>query len=262
MKTTQPIQSLDRGLILLETVAQARQPVSLSQLTLVLKIDRSSVFRLANTLKRRGYLAQMPDNKHYTLGSAVWRLAGLFNFGNVLLQVARAPIAALAENTGETTHLAIREGCQAVLIDRQLTAKAIGVAGVDSGAGVPLYCTSVGKALIADHDYDRLVRLFADRPLTKFTRRTITTLAKLAEECQSARRCGYAIDDEEEHEGVRCIGSPIRDASGEIVAAVGISAPVARLPRDRIKETGKKVAAAALEISHALGHGIAKEEAK
>lgn len=149
-----------------------------------------------------------------------------------------------------------------MLIDRQLTAKAIGVAGVGSGTGVPLYCTSVGKALIADHDSDRLARLFADRPLTRLTRRTITTLAGLAEACQRARERGYAVDDEEEHEGVRCIGAPIRDASGEIVAAVGISAPAARLPHDAINKTGTKVAATAREISRSLGYGSIKEEPK
>jgi len=262
MKTTQPIQSLNRGLILLETVANARQPVSLSQLALVLKIDRSSVFRLANTLKLRGFLAQLPDNKHYMLGSAVWQMAGLFNFGNVLLQLARDHVNALAADTGETIHLAIREGCRAILIDRQLTAKAIGVAGGGSGTHVPLYCTSVGKALLADFDYDRLIQLFGDKQLAKFTKRTITTLAKLAKECQNTCRRGYAVDNEEEHDGVRCIGAPIRDANGEIVASVGISAPVARLPQAFIKKTGTKVVATAVAISRALGHAAEKNEGK
>lgn len=252
--TTQPIQSLDRGLVLLETVANAGRPVSLSDLMSVLAIDRSSVFRLANTLKRRGFLAQMPDGKGYTLGSSVRRLASLFSFENVLLQVARPYVDALAADTGETTYVAIQEGAQAVLIERKITAQALGVMGVGLGTGIPLHCTGVGKALIADYDHERLVRMFGEGKLARLTKRTLTTLEALSEACGRTRTCGFALDDEEGHEGVRCIGAPIRDASGEVVAAVGISAPIARLPREAVKKVGARVVAAARAISRELGH--------
>lgn len=254
MKTTQPIQSLDRGLVLLETVANSRRPVSLSELMPILGIDRSSVFRLANTLKRRGFLAQIPDGKGYTLGSSVWRLASLFRFENVLLQVARPYVDALVANTGETTYVAVREGTQAMLIERQLTAQALGVMGAGSGTGIPLHCTGVGKALIVDFDYDRLVGLFGGSPLKRFTKRTITSLRTLAEACKRMRECGFAVDDEEGHEGVRCIGAPIRDVSGEVVAAVGISAPISRLPREAFKKMGIWVTETADAIGQQLGH--------
>ena len=206
-----------------------------------------------NDLVRRGFLVQVPDSKRYALGSSIWRLAALFRFENVLLQVARPYVDALADDTGETTHVAIREGTQALLLERQLTANVLGVAGAGSGTAMPLYCTSVGKALIADFDYDRLVQLFGGERLPRFTKRTITSVADLAEACKHARACGFAVDDEEEHEGVRCIGAPIRDASGEVVAAVGISAPVVRLPHDSIKKMGARVASAAKAISRELG---------
>ena len=254
MSATQPIQSLDRGLVLLEAVANARGPLSLSELMPVLGIDRSSVFRLANTLVRRGFLVQLPESKRYALGSSVWRLASLFRFENVLLQVARPYVDALAADAGETTHVAIRQGAKAVLIERQLTANVLGVTGAGLGAAVALHSTGVGKALIADFDRDGLAQLFGGEKLPRFTRFTITTAAALAEACQRTRACGYAVDDEEEHAGVRCIGAPIRDASGAVVAAVGISAPVARLPREAVKKAGARVAAAAAAIGRELGH--------
>lgn len=239
---------------MLEAVANARRPVSLSDLTPVLGIDRSSVFRLANTLTRRGFLTQVPDSRRYTLGSSIWRLASLFCFENILLQVARPHVDALAADTGETTHAAVRQGAQAVLIERQLTVNVLGVTGAGSGTAVALHSTGVGKALIADFDCDRLEQLFGGEQLARFTRHTITSVPELAEACKRARACGFAVDDEEEHEGVRCIGAPVRDASGAIVAAVGISAPVARLPRDAIKKKGARVAAAAAAISRDLGY--------
>ncbi len=256
MTTTQPIQSLDRGLVLLEAVANARGPVSLSELMPVLGIDRSSVFRLANTLVRRGFLAQVPESKRYTLGSSIWRLASLFRFENVLLQQARPHVDALAADTGETTHVAVRRGAQAVLIERQLTAKALGVTGAGSGTAVALHSTGVGKALIVDFDREGLCQLFGSEKLPRFTRRTITTIAALSDACRQARISGFAVDDEEEHEGVRCIGAPIRDASGAVVAAVGISAPVERLPHEAVRKMGGRVIAAADAISRELGHEV------
>lgn len=253
MQTTQPIQSLDRGLVLLEAIGNARRPVSLAELVPVLNIDRSSVFRLANTLARRGFLVQLPDSKRYSLGSAVWRLAASFRFENILLQVARTHVDALATDTGETTHVAIRQGAHALLIERQLTANVLGVAGAGSGTSVPLHSTSVGKALIADFDCEHLIQLFGGERLPRLTEHTITAVADLAEACKHTRACGFVVDDEEEHEGVRCIAAPIRDASGEVVAAVGISAPIVRLPGGSDKKVGMRVAAAAKAIGRELG---------
>jgi len=253
IRSTPPIQSLDRGLVILEAVASARKPVSLADLTPVLGIDRSSVFRLANTLKQRGFLTQLPDSKEYVLGSAIWRLASLFRFSDVLMQMAREHVNALAAPSGETTHLAIREGRQAMLIDHQLTAHPVGVAG-GSGFCVPLHCTSVGKALLTDYEHAQLAGLLGDAPLASLTKRTITSVAALAEECQRTRKRGFAVDDEEQNEGVRCVAAPIRDSSGQVVASIGISAPAARLPRDRFKGVGAEVMAVAREISRKLGY--------
>ena len=256
MKTTQPIQSLDRGLVLLESVANARRPVSLSELTPVLGVDRSSVFRLVNTLVRRGFLVQEADSKRYMLGSSIWRLASLFRFENVLLQVARPHVDALAADTGETTHVAIRQGAKAVLIERQLTANVLGVTGAGLGTAVSLHSTGVGKALIADFDHDRLVQLLGGERLPRFTRHTLVSAAKLADACKEgdARLRVCRGRRRRARRRIRCIGAPIRDASGQIVAAVGISAPITRLPREAVKKTGMRVAAAASAVSRELGH--------
>jgi IclR family acetate operon transcriptional repressor len=250
-KATQPIQSLDRGLIILEIVGQARRPVSVAELTPLLGIDRSSVFRLVNTLRMRGFLAQLPS-KEYVLGSAVWRLANRFQWSQGLTQIAREQVAALAAKTGETTHLVIQEGRQAVFVDQEVTAQPIGVSASFSRCE-PLHCTAVGRALVADCDKHALVELFGDAPLLAPTKRAIHTVADLAKECQRTRKRGYSIDDEEFHEGVRCLAAPIRDGSGRIVAAIGISAPIGRLPESRCSKVAQEVKRAAAQISEKLG---------
>ncbi len=252
-KATHPIQSLDRGLTILEIVGRARRPVSAAELTPVLGIDRSSVFRLANTLRMRGFLAQLPS-KEYVLGSAVWRLADRFQWSRGLTQIAREQVATLAAKTGETTHLVIQEGRQAVFVDQELTAQPIGVSG-SSGRCEPLHCTALGKALIADRDQQSLAELFGDAPLSAPTKRSIRTLAELAKECQRTRKRGFSIDDEEFHEGVRCLAAPIRDGSGRIVAAIGVSAPIGRLPESRCNKVAQEVKRAAAQISAKLGGG-------
>lgn len=252
-RPTPPIQSLDRGLVLLEAVADAGRPLSLVELTPILGLDRSSVFRLANTLRLRGFLIQLPESKQYALGSTIWRLASRLAFGNALVELAREPVNSLAGQTGETTHLAIRVNREAVLIDHRLTKRAVGVAG-GAGRCVPLHCTGVGRALLADCDHEHLIGLLGDAPLVRFTRRTISRLGDLADECRRVRERGFAIDDEEHDDGVRCVAAPVRDAGGQIVAAMGISAPVARLARDRLSAVGKMVMAAAADLGERLGY--------
>ena len=102
---TASIQSLDRGLFILEAVAKSADPVALGQLTDLLGIDRSSVFRLANTLRRRGFLANPDGRKDYVLGPSIWRLSRKHDWSNVLITFSHEHLRRLAVRTGETTHL-------------------------------------------------------------------------------------------------------------------------------------------------------------
>src|SRR5215471_9311633 len=178
-KETPPIQSLDRGLIILEAVANSSTPLSLSELTSVLEIDRSSVFRLANTLKRRGFLAYPAGRKDYILGPALWRLSHQYDWGTMLIRVSREHMKQLASQTNETAHLAVREGKHALFIDHAVANHVIAVSG-QTGESVPLYCTAHGKALLADLDEKELETLFGSGPLKQYTKQTIGTIAQLA----------------------------------------------------------------------------------
>lgn len=248
---TPPIQSLDRGLILLEAVSQSSRPVSLVELTTVLAIDPSSVYRLANTLRRRGFLAQVSGG--YVLGASAWRLANAYHWSTSLRELAREHLMALAAQVGETSHLSIRIGRQALSVHDELTHKPVVVA-LRPGRSEPLHSTAMGKALLADFDLEQLQRLFGDEPLTAYTPRTICSLAELAKECRRVKERGFAVDDQEMFAGVRCAAAPVRDSSGEIVAAISITAPLERLSlRDRFR-VGREVLCVAEQISAKLGY--------
>ena len=247
-KETPPIQSLDRGLVILEAVSKSSDPVSLAELTSLLGIDRSSAFRLANTLKRRGFLAYPAGRKDYILGSALWRLAHQYDWGNMLARVSREPLKKLATRTNETAHLAIREGKHALFIDHAAVNHVISVSG-QTGEMVPLYCTAHGKALLTDLDQQELKSLFGSAPLKTYTKQTVRTLAQLVDTCTQIRAQGFATDDGEYQEGVRCVAAPIRAHSGMIIGSIGISAPLLRFPKERYTAIGEQVRETADEIS-------------
>lgn len=254
--STPPIQSLDRGLVLLEAVSQSSQPVSLVELTALLDIDPSSVYRLANTLKRRGFLAQVSGG--YVLGASAWRLANSHHWSTSLRELAREHLAALAAQLGETSHLSIRIGRQALSVHDELTHRPVVVA-LRPGRSEPLHSTAMGKALLADFDLRQLENLFGEERLARYTPRTICSLAELADECRRTRQRGFAVDDQEMFEGVRCVAAPLRDASGQVVAAISITAPLERLSlRDRFR-VGRKVLRVAEQISSSLGSSADSE---
>jgi IclR family acetate operon transcriptional repressor len=127
----------------------------------------------------------------------------------------------------------------------------VSVAG-QTGEFAPLHCTAHGKALLADFDLGDLRGLLGRTPLHGYTRNTITSLTRLARVCRRVRSDGFALDDGEYLEEVRCVAAPIRDPQGEIVASVGISSPVTRLRNQRIAGAAAEVTAAARAISASL----------
>jgi IclR family transcriptional regulator, acetate operon repressor len=244
------IQSLDRGMIILEAVGRSRNPVRLTELAELLGIDRSNAFRLASTLKRRGFLACPDGRKDYILGPSVWRLSRKYDWSKMLIRVCHENLKSLAAQSGETAHLAVREGRQALFIDHVTSNHPISVSG-QTGEMVPLYCSAHGKALLADHKLTQLQARFGTVPLEAHTSHTIVSLDRLAAECAEIKVKGYAVDDQEYVEGIRCVAAPIR-TKGAVVASIGISAPLTRFPQRRYHVCGEQVKVVVEEITRIL----------
>jgi DNA-binding IclR family transcriptional regulator len=245
------VQSLDRGLTILQTVARSKQPVTLGELAELLDVDRSSVFRLAQTLRRRGFLTTPTGRKDYVLGSSMWTLSRQYDWSNMLVRVAHEELKSLAQGLNETAHLAIREGKSALFIDSVHARHVVAVAG-QAGELVPLYATAHGKALLTDLDKQALKALFGPKKLEKYTKTTITSVPSLAKECAEIRRRGYALDDAEFMDGVRCVAAPIRVADRTIVGSVGISAPASRFLKEHYPGNSARVVQCARTIGEML----------
>src|ERR1700722_15700920 len=221
------IQSLDRRLTILQAVALSKQPISLGELSELLSIDRSSAFRLAQTLRRRGFLSTPTGRKDYILGPAMWTLSHQYDWSNMLGRGAHQQLQLNANELNETAHLAVREGKSALFIDSAHANHVIAVAG-QTGELVPLYCTAHGKALLADADERDLTSQFGPGPLQRYTPSSISNIKALAIECLEIKKRGFATDEGEYNLGMRCVAAPIRMTDGSIVGSIGISAPESR----------------------------------
>ncbi len=249
--STPSIQALDRGLVILEAVARARHPVALAAIRDLLGVDHSTAFRLAKTLKRRGFLACLDGRKDYVLGPATWRLAHLYDWGAMLAPICHPYLEQLVRQIGETAHLAVREGCQALFVDHVTPNHLILVSG-RTGESVPLHCTAHGKALLVDFEQCQLEALFSDAPLSGSTNKSISSIKRLADACAEIRATGFAIDNEEFHDGIRCVAVPIRGVGDAVIASIGISAFSTRFPEQRFTLAGKQVLEAAQAINSVL----------
>lgn len=204
---TPSVQSLDRGLIILQAVAKANGPVPLGQLRTLPGINRSSVFRLANTLRRCGFLANPKRRNDYIVGPSMWRLFRNYDW-SALVSFCRPHTKELANNTGETAHLAVSQGKQTLFIDHQSARGRIIAVSRQTGEFKPLYCTARRKALLADNGLDGLRAILNTDRFQAYTPRTIVTIEQLAQACSEIRQRGFAIDESEFEEEVRCLAAP------------------------------------------------------
>jgi len=242
MKKTKLIQSLDRGLQILDLMREYPwKRYMIKEIGEFLKIDPSSAFRLLTTLEERGYVTRSSGNA-FSLGSTIYSLYGALASQLNLPSLMHEYLEKVTSVTGETSHLAIRLKDKAVFIDRVVGTEVISV-NTDVGQSEPLHCTSVGKALICNMPTDLLSDLLEDK-FKCFTPATCPTKNKLIKELDVIKKEGLAFDREEYQQGVMCLATPVYDGSEKVVCSIGVSGPVERIKKNLsslttlIKNTG------------------------
>lgn len=246
------IQSVDRAMQLLLALAERGGCASLSALARQLGLSRSTVHGLLATLRHHGMVAQ-DDHGNYVLGIKLFEL-GYQAVSRLDLRIAAGPVLQeLVDEFMETVHLVVSDGLYVVYIDKRESPQSMQIVS-RIGQRLPAYCTAVGKAILAYKPEDELERLLASSPLTPMTRNTITDPAELKAHLELVRRRGFALDQEEIAEGLRCAGAPIFDYTHQVVGAVSISGPSVRMNEEKIAQAAQAIVRAGCEISRRLGY--------
>lgn len=245
------VQSVDRALTIMEILARDGWS-GVTAIAKELGINKSTVFRLIATLKRRGLVEQHPETQKYRLGFAVVRLAAGVRATVDMTQIARSTCERLSKEVGETVNIAVLEGFEVVNID-QVNASSSAL-GVDwFGQSSAPHATSTGKVLLAFLPR-ATVDDYLDGELAAFTEQTIVDPDRLRVALSEVAEQGWATAQDELEVGLTAVAAPIRTSSGAVVAALCVSGPGFRLVGERLDETRERVIAAADEISVQLGH--------
>lgn len=243
--------SLEKALDVLEAIGAAPEGLGQSELAETLSLPRTTIYRLLATLVARGLVRRDPLRKVYCLGFRCFEMARQAYAMPDLAAAAALELRALRDLTGETTYLATLDGREVISLERCDGAHSLRSAA-SLGQRKPVYCTSQGKAILSvmpDEARDSIVRDVVLKPLTPLT---ITDRRRLQAELRITRARGYAIDDEEIVLGVRCVGAPVVDASGQVRGAISVAGPAYRLTRARLELLGPEVAEAARRIGAQL----------
>jgi len=222
------------------------------QISRTLHVPRTTVMRIATSLVREGML-EADGNHTYTLGPALIYLGMRAMDGVDLSGLAKPLLKQLAAKTGETAHLAMLSDDKSLLLEVCQSPLPIR-AGAPPGTRADLHCSATGKIFLAWNFADKLDALFERVKPTPRTARTIVTPERMAKETALILKRGYALDEEEFYDGIRCVAVPVFNSRGHVYIALGITGVTARLTRSRIAECVAQLKAAAAILSEALGY--------
>lgn len=217
-------------------------------------LHKSTAHRILVALQYNGLIQQNPETGNYHLGIKLFKLGQLAVARINLREIARPFLRNLMESTRETVHLAVLEGDEVFYLEKAEGPYALRMPS-RVGCHIPPYCTSLGKAMLSCFDDGEVRRILGGRALTAYTTHTLRTVDALIAELKMTRRRGYAVDNEEIEIGLRCVGAPLRNYSGEMVGALSIAGPSARLTFGKIASFAGLVKKTAEAISLQLGFG-------
>jgi DNA-binding IclR family transcriptional regulator len=252
MKERGGVQSIERAFTILEEVASHRDGIRLGELSRKVGLHTSTTFHLVKTMLMMGYLRQMPDDKTYRVGTPLFRLAASALDELEMATLAKPILEGLSSDTGETSHIAVRAGDDIVVLARTVGAGPFQLAD-RVGAMRPAHCTAIGKILLAALSEAQLEAYLSRRPPVALTPKTITDAELLRREIAAVRASGIAYDDGEYNAEARCVAVPVKDFTGEVRVAIGISGAVWRLSLQALEAKSRLVRDAADRMSAQFG---------
>jgi IclR family transcriptional regulator, KDG regulon repressor len=246
------VQVLDRVLALLDTLGKQAPDSSLTDLRCALKLHKSTVHRLLMVLERHGMVDKNAQTGRYRLGLKLFELGSKAIGVLDLRELARPYLQRLQEDTQETVNLAILDHGEVLYLERVEPSRNLRMVA-PVGHRFPVNSTALGKAILGAMAEADAVALLRQAGMKSQTKNTITSSAAMRQELKAIRSRGYAIDDEENEEGARCVAAAVRDHLGNPVAAISVSGPAMRVSRNRIPGIAKLVVSSANWVSVELG---------
>lgn len=248
------VQSLVRAFAILETVARSRDGIGVSELARTLGLHVSTVFNLVRTMTSLRYLDQSPDDRRYRVGRSLLSLGAHAVDDVLLVNKARAVMEDLSRASGESGTFAVWTGGEVIAMARSSGGGSFELS--DRVGGVrPAHATATGKVLLAALSPERVEAYARATELVRLTSRTIIDRRRLIAEVNRVREAGMAVDQGEYRDDVCCIAMPVRDFSGRVVGAMGLSGPAWRMTKEARAKKTVLLDKAVKKLSHELGHG-------
>jgi IclR family transcriptional regulator, KDG regulon repressor len=247
------INSILRACSILKSFSGENSHFKMSDLARRLQLDRSTAYRILLSLERAGFVEKNEEAGTYSLGLAAFEIGNAYLGQTDLIQVSKPAMADLSAKVQETVHLAVLSDLEIVYIDKVDSPRPLGVMSKLGQRG-PLHCTSLGKSLLAFQPEEEQNRILQKIKMPPLTPRTITTKRKLIEELRTVKKQGYALDRREIEEDVECIGAPIFNYLGNVIAALSISGPQKKIGTPQEKHFIQSVVKAASLISSRMGY--------
>jgi IclR family transcriptional regulator, KDG regulon repressor len=247
------IQSLERGIQALVFLSK-RRTAGVTEVAEELGVNKSTAHRILETLIATNMVAQDRETAKYKLGPGILRLSDRLIKNLNIISAAKPYMAKLVEATGESVHLCMLSNDSTVVIEQVMTDSRLAV-HAKIGNVEPVYCSSVGKCLLAYCDEDKRKNIIARLLFEPFTKKTITNAEELQEELKIVTARGYAVDDGEVSEDILCIAAPVFNNTGAVLYSLGMSCPKSRVKGDKkIELLAKEVTQTARKLSEQLGY--------
>lgn len=251
---TEPkVQTIDRTLDILEQLATAKEGLGVTELGEAIGLHKSTVYRLLSALAERGYVEKDPKTSAYKLGLKLIEISGLFLKKLELKTEALLYMRQLVEQLGQPVHLAILDGGEIIYIEKVEAVNSIRMYS-QIGRRAPVFCSAIGKVLLAGLSPEQRTEVVNGLCFKKFTDRTLLDKTALAAAVQVVSQQGWAVDNEEHEPGIRCIAAPVSDYTGKIIAAISVSGDKRVICPDRDGEIAQAVMASAGAISRRMGY--------
>jgi DNA-binding IclR family transcriptional regulator len=248
------VKSAQRALAIIELLTRTERPLTFRHLEETLRYPRSSLHGLLHTLLTGGWLELDDPSRTYTLGIRAWEAGKAYLRATSLAQRAMPYLSRVRDAMDETVQLAILDGRYNVYVAKVDGTQRLVLAS-EVGRRLEAHATGLGKVLLAGLPVAEIDRRLAGVSLERFTPNTIADIRALKRELDRTRRRGYGLDNEEYTMGVRCIAVPVRDHTGQVVAAMSVSVPTVRFDARRRRQALPLVQKAARDLSLALGYG-------